>query len=57
MDPPPPSQSQQTPQSTIFTNPDGTPIRVFTQADLLGRGKVLKELRVGVPLLFPISLF
>lgn len=62
MDPPPPSQSQAVPKTTLFSNPDGTPIRVFTQADLFGRAKVLKDLRVCVskfanPLLVLMILF
>jgi hypothetical protein len=52
MDPPPPSQSQAVPKTTLFSNPDGTPIRVFTQADLFGRAKVLKDLRVCISHLF-----
>jgi len=46
MDPPPPSQSQTVPKTTLFFNPDGTPVRVFIQADLFGRAKVVKNLRV-----------
>ncbi len=56
MDLPPPSQSQ-APKSTLFSNADGTPIRVFTQADLQGRNRVLKDLRVCfVPIVMFCSL-
>jgi len=54
MDLPPPSQSQAQ-KSTLFSNADGTPIRVFTQADLQGRNRVLKDLRVCfVPLVMVV---
>lgn len=55
MDPPPPSQSQAAPKTTLFSNPDGTPIRVFIQTDLFGRAKLVKNLRVRV--FKPANLF
>ncbi|KAF9535411.1 hypothetical protein CPB83DRAFT_901138 [Crepidotus variabilis] len=47
MDAPAPSQTQRGSKTTIFSNVDGTPMRVFAQADLPGRSKLSRELRAN----------